>query len=184
MSEEKMHRKRAYSRMMIRKAFLEMLETTPINRITVKDLCDRADVNRTTFYANFDDTYALLEQIKNELFEIIKSYLTNLEQSRNARETLPEIFRAIYENRDACKVILSLRDDDFIHRLLYFQYASSLSEWEKRPDGMSREQFDYCFEYQASGCVGMIRRWLDGGLKESYQSMAAYALSFTRLDIK
>lgn len=184
MSEAKLHRKRAYSRMMIRKAFLQLLETTPINRITVKELCEKADVNRTTFYANFTDTYALLAEIKDELFEIIKSYLSSPEQSRNARDTLPELFRAIYENRDACKVILSLRDDDFIHRLLYFQYASSLSEWERQPNGMSKEQFDYLFEYQASGCVGMIRRWLDGGLKESYQSMAEYALSFTRLDIK
>lgn len=181
MSEEKLHRKRAYSRMVIRKAFLEMLEKMPINKITVKDVCELADVNRTTFYANFEDTYALLGEIKSELFNTIKAYLENLEQSKKPRETLPELFRAIYENRDACKVLLSLRDDDFIHRILYFQYANSLAEWERANSGESRERFDYYFEYQASGCVGMIRRWIAGGFAEPYQAMAEYAISFTRI---
>ena len=50
MESEKMNRKRSYSRMVIRQALLDILKTTPLSKVTVTDICKRADVNRTTFY--------------------------------------------------------------------------------------------------------------------------------------
>ena len=51
---------------------LELLEQRPIEKITVADLCARADLNRTTFYNYYDSPRALLAQIEQELFEKIR----------------------------------------------------------------------------------------------------------------
>ena len=40
----------------------------PVNKITVKEICERAELNRATFYAHYSDCFDLLESIEEELF--------------------------------------------------------------------------------------------------------------------
>ena len=75
MESEKMNRKRSYSRMVIRQALLDILKATPLSKVTVTDICKRADVNRTTFYANYEDIYDLLRSIVQELHDEIQQVL-------------------------------------------------------------------------------------------------------------
>ena len=39
-----------YTRMIIQTAFLEFLQQKPVNKITVREVCDKAEINRSTFY--------------------------------------------------------------------------------------------------------------------------------------
>ena len=57
-----------YTRMVLKKALLELLEHKPVNKITVKEVCERAGLNRATFYAHYTDCFDLLESIEEELF--------------------------------------------------------------------------------------------------------------------
>ena len=47
----------------------------PISRITIKELCEDADINRATFYAHYNDQYDLLKKIEEDLIGEINSYL-------------------------------------------------------------------------------------------------------------
>lgn len=53
-----------YTRMRIQQAFFECLAQKPIARITVKQLCEIAEINRATFYKHYADPFDLLEQQK------------------------------------------------------------------------------------------------------------------------
>ena len=44
-----------YTKMMIRNSLLELLSTKPIAKITVTEICERAGINRATFYAHYTD---------------------------------------------------------------------------------------------------------------------------------
>lgn len=63
MQQEKLHRKRAYSQKVLKEALLKLLVDQPLSKITVQKLCETADVNRTTFYSNFEDIFALYRQV-------------------------------------------------------------------------------------------------------------------------
>lgn len=52
-----------YTRRMIETSFLELLEEKPVSRITVTQLCERAQINRATFYKHYLDIPDLLEKI-------------------------------------------------------------------------------------------------------------------------
>lgn len=56
------------TRMMIEKAFKELLEERDFHAITVQDIADRAMVNRATFYDHFTDKYALFDYTMREWF--------------------------------------------------------------------------------------------------------------------
>ena len=66
----------------LRKAILELLKQNPLEKISVKEICDRAMVNRITFYKYYEDKYLLLDDALNE----IKDTLLN-SVSRNAKFT-------------------------------------------------------------------------------------------------
>ena len=55
----------------IQQSFIEMLQQAPLEQITVKDLCEKADINRATFYRYYPDLYALKEALSNELFDLM-----------------------------------------------------------------------------------------------------------------
>ncbi len=51
------------TRNLIRDAFEAMIEEKTFSDITVADIAERATINRATFYAHFEDKYALLEDL-------------------------------------------------------------------------------------------------------------------------
>ena len=57
-----------YTKMVLKKALLELMQHKPVNKITVKEICERAELNRATFYAHYSDCFDLLESIEEELF--------------------------------------------------------------------------------------------------------------------
>ena len=52
---------------LLTEAFIELLSVKKLNEITVKELCDKADVNRGTFYLHYQDIYDLKRQIETDL---------------------------------------------------------------------------------------------------------------------
>ena len=60
MKELKMDRKTRYTRMVLQDSLIELMKEKPISKITIKELCEKADINRTTFYAHYTDQYDLL----------------------------------------------------------------------------------------------------------------------------
>ena len=59
-------RKRA-SMQKIEQVLIELLQTKELNQISVSDICKRANLNRSTFYANYVDIYGLADTIREKL---------------------------------------------------------------------------------------------------------------------
>ena len=69
-------------------AFIEIRSRKEVERITVKELCEKARINKSTFYAHYKDIYDLSDQLETELVDsIMVSYL------------LYGSYYAFYENR-------------------------------------------------------------------------------------
>ena len=57
------------TRQLLEQAFLELLDEKGFQSVTVQNITDRATVNRATFYAHFDDKFALLDHVIRESFQ-------------------------------------------------------------------------------------------------------------------
>lgn len=55
-----------FTKTAIMQSFVKLLDSTPFDRITVKDIVDDCGVNRNTFYYNFEDIYALVDELLSE----------------------------------------------------------------------------------------------------------------------
>lgn len=84
------------TRKQIIEAFTDLLRVNEFEKVTIKNITDKASVNRATFYAHFEDKYQLFdEMIKNSANDILKSY-TKEGYTWNEKQ-VEELFQAIYE---------------------------------------------------------------------------------------
>ena len=58
-----------YTKMIIKKSFISLLKERPINKITVKAICEMSEINRATFYKYYNDPFDLMEKIEEEMLE-------------------------------------------------------------------------------------------------------------------
>ncbi len=80
------------TRQIIREAFRTLLQTKGFDTITIKDIAQRATINRATFYSHYEDKYALLDEIAAQTFENMIS-----EQIVQAQEFTEDVCRQLIE---------------------------------------------------------------------------------------
>ncbi len=170
-----------YTKMVLKDSLLKLLSEKDISRITIKEICDGADVNRATFYAHYADQYDLLEKIENELFDNIRAYLAGNEQRgypssdsewSDTVNMVAEIFDYLKENAALCKLLLNDRRNlDFQKRimtLVYDPYFLRLADGSP----FTREELEYVYSFTLTGCVGLVQTWLDTGMAQSSRMIA------------
>ena len=160
------HRTRV-TKLLIRRAFMELLRQKPIQSIAVKELCDVAGINR-------------LHSIEDEMMEDFEKALAPLlqEDGRTIHpvEISAEIFQCLKDNSDLCTVTLSdYGDKAFASRLLSLAREWSMKTYLQYFKGASPKQVEYYFAFASAGCIGLLRKWLDDGMTSSAQEIAELA---------
>lgn len=69
MTQQTENRSARRSRRMIREAFEALLQERGFHKITVTDIVDRADLNRSTFYAHYPDIYGIVDEMQDEILQ-------------------------------------------------------------------------------------------------------------------
>lgn len=152
-----------YTKMFLKESLIRLMQEKPISRITVKELCAGAEINRATFYAHYRDQYDLLEQTEQELNDevrrCIEALVENPDESRLQQVTL-EVLRLIEANRACVQVLWGQNGDmkfqESMTQLFRDQFISLLPAGSQ---GSPLER-EYTYLYTINGCIGVIRRWI------------------------
>ena len=144
---------------LIKDALIAMLEETPLSNITITALCEKADVNRVTFYKYYRDPGDVLIDIGDAILE--KVTRSGEEELSGEDNKLHHDVRALVdfvaENDKMFKIILVNADDDgFNGRLLKY----SLDMYEERYDAGDKEFDHYRYMYMLGGIMGVLRSWV------------------------
>ncbi|MGN1095211.1 MAG: TetR/AcrR family transcriptional regulator [Eubacteriales bacterium] len=153
------NKRRKDSRNRIETAFVREIQEKEINKITVTDICNKAGVNRTTFYANYIDIYDLADTVKKRLEdEINELYRDEREKKYNSLDFL-KLFRHIKENMLFYKTYFKLGMDG----------KFSVTEWDSTLAGkrFGGENIDYHIEFFRYGLNAVIKKWLKNDCAES-----------------
>ena len=75
----------------IRSAFYELIKEKPLEKITVREIAERAEINKTTFYAHYETVYDLVDQLEQEAVAEVISQLNTAQGllSKNQLCTAP-----------------------------------------------------------------------------------------------
>ena len=83
----------------IKNAFLELRARKPLEKITVKELCGLALINKSTFYSHYDDIYALSEAMEQET---VASIIGSIDHLKDYTTDNPDAF-----TRELCLAFMS-----------------------------------------------------------------------------
>ena len=101
---------------MLKNALMQLLEKKPIEKITIYELCDTAQINRTTFYKYYGSQYGLLSDIEKDHFGKLEELLS--ERGVDSEDILCKVLEALHEDEKNYKILINaLPDKDFSAKL-------------------------------------------------------------------
>lgn len=169
---------------LIRGAFAELLEEKEFSDIKVTDIIQKAEVSRSAFYSHYEDKFALIGQIEQELMQ---GFVARMQQVRLAggeyRRRFPEedvtgILESAYfhyiaqEERWWTLFMTGRGRSDFVQRLthvIYDQFAGTAEKWNDDADPVIPRTIGLTMS--AWAYVGTISYWIETGMKESPEEM-------------
>lgn len=159
MAGTKNNRRTLYTKRVIREEFLALLQVKPLAKITVKEICVAADINRGTFYNYYTDPYDLFQKIEEDL---IQEVLSTIKINERALDTwLVKILTVLVENKDVSTIILSSRNDSkLLSSVLERVKPQSLENFTHIFEDTSDDNLDLYFTYFVEGTIGLIEKWL------------------------
>lgn len=176
------------TRTLLINALISLLELKSFKDITVKDLCDAADINRGTFYLHYKDIYDMIEQIEQDImdqFEELLSQHTTEELETDPYSLIYDIFEFTAENADLCKTLLSQHGDiSFLIRIKNLFRERFMQVLFSNLDETAHAQLEYSYNFIAAGYVGLIESWLFAGRPESPEEMATLTTNIITTGIR
>lgn len=148
-------------------AFYELLDEKSFGAITVIDICDRALINRGTFYTHFEDKYQLLDKCISDvmygLHEQVKQVHGDSDLITYYNEVMSLGINFLAQYRKRLRTIILKADSalvfDKVHEILTHNIVNRLSK-AKPKDGAGKIPADILAEFFAGGIISLIKWWL------------------------
>jgi AcrR family transcriptional regulator len=174
------------TRKLLWEALMAELSERAFEEITVKELCERAMVHRTTFYQHYEDKYALLEQGMREMYALLVAEVTALPGTFSPDQSPPyyvQLFRHVAEYQHFYRVMLCGERSGKFQQLLK-QYIVEQTEAKIRALYPSTKEPaippDMDAQFFAGGLISTLAWWLEQGMPYSPQQMAHYLQCYSR----
>ncbi len=157
----------------MKQAMLELLNTTPFEKITVRLICDRAQINRSTFYAHYADINDMIRQMENNLQkELLKEYPGSAPVAPLSLESLIPFLRFIHKHENFYRSALKAW-----HEFPIPQGEKALWDHVIQPlclkAGITcKQEILYYFVGFKAGFTMILKHWLEQGCAESEETVA------------
>ncbi|WP_436882016.1 TetR/AcrR family transcriptional regulator [Mammaliicoccus sciuri] len=182
MAEDRRVRK---SKRAIKQAFIQLLKENNLDRITIQQISDLADVNRGTFYLNYEDKYALLDEMENEQIEKIKGFVDirkmDLSTKNSVRfiedfanKIIKNVITHIEHNIEFYQVILNLERKSQIEEQLADIVRSNIKHLIGNKDNVFGIPENYYLSYVVGSMMSMIKYWVSDENRVSVEELVNY----------
>lgn len=168
------------SKLSLKQALLILMKEKSFLKITIKELCKLANLNRSTFYVNYGDINELLFDIHTDFFQGISDVL---ETSRKAPhessheeciEKLTEVIKYIEENKETFQLLHSNNKGNLFEKNLLDYYVSL---YVKENDSYMER---YIFMYHAIGSFSLVSQWLQEDIPYPPEKLAKLICEMSR----
>ena len=168
MEEKKVDRRIAKTKKAIYRAFAQLLSEKNINDITIKDIADRADINRKTFYNYYDGIYELTGEIEKK---VIREHNVN-ELLHNPNKMFDELVKIINSDFDFYQHLISVESNSNLVSKLFISLKSRAKEVISEYSVLDEATLDIVLDFVISGMFTVFQRWFNSSKEHSLDDMA------------
>ena len=146
-----------YTKEMFHRALLNLMETKPINKITIKELCEAASLNRGTFYLHYTEPQDILFEIEDSFIEENMSFLTSYLSPEHDTDLMSLMFSNVLKNQDIYRLIIGKGNDAaFSEKLKNLVKPTVLKDWERDNPNCKKEDLEFVFDFVFAGSIRLI----------------------------
>jgi len=164
-------------------ALMAELSERAFEEISVKDICERAMVHRTTFYKHYEDKYALLEQGMRQMYDALVAAEEHVPPSAFSVEHPPPYFIRLFEHvaqhQQFYKLMLCGEGIGRFQKLVK-EYIAEVVEAKWREWTPTNQHFAFPpamqVQFFAGSVLSLLAWWLENDMPLSPHQMAQYLL--------
>ena len=159
---------------MFHQAMLELLEEKAIGFVTVKELCEKAGLNRGTYYLHYSEPIDVLHEMEEQVREDVLNVI-----SGGIYENLPEALAIVLENKRLVAVVIGRNGDpNFLRSIRTQVFMDDEEILRQRYPGGTQDGYQMAYDFLFSGCTGAVSSWLE---EKEPVSTAQFAKQLSRI---
>lgn len=152
-------------------AMLELMQKIPFEKITVKSICQRAGVNRGTFYSHYTDMEGMMndldDHLSGELLQVVEEWI----QVNGSKSIFLPYLRYIKEHQYVYQITLSKRKVLPIRKSFQPLLENLILPRFSATQITDEEELIYYKVYFQSGITMVLKCWIENGCKKSDEEM-------------
>ena len=150
-------------------------ERIPIGKITVREICERTGIHRSTFYAHYQDVYDVVEKVEASMSrQLTETFFRKLDERAPARDCFTEIFAFIRTHREFYIYYLNESRNFGVLQLAGDMIRDRYKAADAQPQlfgARSAEEMEYHGIFFLFGMTAMVRLWLRNGCREEPEAL-------------
>ena len=176
---EKVDRRIRKTKSQLKSGLAQLMMEKSINEISVKELVEKVDINRSTFYLHYSDIYNLLDEVENDMLKEITHIIEThpMGEKDNTFTFMEDIFMVLERNKEICKALMGDNGDaNFTVKIKEIISENAMKNLELLfPD--IKDDLKYTFSFCLYGCMGIVNQWLFENGTETPGHMAKLTFS-------
>ena len=179
--EQNLDRRIRRTKNLLKSGLFDLMEQKSINEITIKELTERVDINRGTFYLHYKDIFELLEDIELKLMEELKEVCQKIPSEQVTKDSpfpfLTDIFVFLGKHAKEATILLGPHGDPaFVVQVKEMLKARCINDWMSLYKNADPIYYEYFYSFIVEGCIGLFKTWLATGQQQTPKQMGRIAL--------
>lgn len=151
-------------------SLVELSKEMPINKITVKLLCEKAELSRNAFYFHYKDINDLISDIENSIIKEVEILLEGLDTigfPKNVYASVEGLIDIFDKRKDTCMMLFDKTSNSITNRLNELFCDFNYKYFTQYHHTTDRVNFNFFYMFLSSGFYGLMRYWV-----KNYDSMS------------
>ena len=168
--EKKTDRRIIMTKRLLKEALIDILKEKDIYHVSIRELCEKADINRTTFYKYYGSQFDLLADMENDLLDFISKTVENNEEE--IRKIVSSVCEYLEANIDFARLIINNNVDPVFAYKLFSMKIIKESALKKYRDIKNEAELEYIYSFLTYGTFRMVCIWLNKEKRETPEVFA------------
>ncbi len=160
----------ALTKRLLKETLIEELKDAPLSQVTIKSLCERAQLNRSTFYAHYADVYELFREIEDDYL----AHVVFFTSSMNQHEKLSRIVKyTLYVQKNKDTFFALVKNGYLITKFV------DLARLHVDQNNAPTPNTHLLAAYAVTGSIALLHEWLENPELHSPKEIAQLILALS-----
>lgn len=177
MREEKEDRRVRRTKRQLEEALIRLLRKKNIQKISVRELADEADITRATFYQHYRDPYEMLRRMQDRILIKVQEVI-NETTGGDSYGFFLQLFEYLSEDDISAEILIfDTGEGSGYKRIGNEIHNNYMLHWGQKFTGEQMKQYEYYRYYIVFGCIAVVENWVKHGKQETPEQMAKIMFS-------